>query len=373
MIATRWPIIPGLAATWSQLPRSHPTPVHRVDLALRRHIMNPEARETTLPSEGGSSPVAPLPSGVAERSAAPSYPPLRSGDLHTRQRRRILPLALFVITCFSTFLAGATDWMPMLYLMGNGLELRRMLLLNWQQGLVYMGALLGILLFHEMGHFLMTVRYRIPASFPFFIPLPISPIGTMGAVIGMAGHRADRKQMFDIGIAGPLAGLVVAIPLLWLGLGQLDITRGQTGAYKLDCPWIVELLLPYVRPDIPRLDYIWIGQANAFLMAAWVGLLITGLNMMPVSQLDGGHVIYTLLLKKGHWVARAFLFTAIVYVTFFKAGMWSVMIIIVILMGTDHPPTSNDHMPLGWFRTVLGYASLLIPIFCFPAEAIVPI
>ncbi len=335
--------------------------------------MNPDTRETTPVTGVGETPVVPGPGPVQKRVAGSVYPPLRAAHLTSGQRRRILPLVLFVVTCFSTFLAGATDWLPMLYLTGDGLDLRRMLLVNWQQGLAYMGALLGILFFHEMGHFLTTVRYRIPASFPYFIPLPISPIGTMGAVIGMAGHRANRKQMFDIGIAGPLAGLIVAIPLLWLGLGQLDITSGQTGAYKLACPWIVDLMLPLVRPDIPRLDYIWIGQANSFLMAAWVGLLITGLNMMPVSQLDGGHVIYTLLLKKGHWVARGFLFAAIAYVVFFQAGMWSVMIIIVVLMGTDHPPTSNDNMPLGWFRTVLGYASLLIPILCFPAEAIVPL
>jgi len=302
-----------------------------------------------------------------------TYPTLTQehlGDTPVVRRRRVLPIVLFVVTCASTFLAGATDWSPPPYLM-DPMELRRIIICNWQQGLIYMGAVLAILLCHEMGHFLATVRYRIPASYPFFLPLPISPIGTMGAVIGMAGHRADRRQTFDIGIAGPLAGLVVVLPILWIGIQQLDITGAQIGAFELDCPWLVRLMLPLVRPDLKSLDTLWISQVNPYFMAAWVGLLITGLNMMPVSQLDGGHVVYTLLLQKGHWVARGFLFFAIAYVVLGDVPMWGLMVIIVILIGSDHPPTSNDNMPLGWFRTTLGYASLAIPIVCFPPHGII--
>ena len=242
---------------------------------------------------------------------------------------------------------------------------------QWADGLVYMGAVIAILLFHEMGHFLATVRYKIPASFPFFIPFPFSPIGTMGAVIGMAGHRADRKQTFDIGIAGPLAGLVVAIPVLWMGIKQLDMTVPAAGAIQIDCPLIVRMMLPFARPDLKSINTLWISQTNPMFMAAWVGLLITGLNMMPVSQLDGGHVLYALLLKKGHWFARLFLLFAISYVVFANALMWSVMIIIVMLIGIDHPPTSNDRVELGWFRTILGFVSLTIPFICFPARGFI--
>ena len=313
------------------------------------------------------------------RPAEPvDYPTLHRRHLRGYQRRRWLPLFLFVATCLSTFLAGTLDWIPSLYLPGfltdaaySAPEVRRKILFNWPQGVAYMSAILGILFFHEMGHFLATVLYRIPASFPFFIPVPVTPIGTMGAVIRMASNQANRRQMFDIGIAGPLAGLILAIPLLWLGLAELDVNQPHTGAFRLDCPWIVQLMLPWVRPDLPSLDYVWVGQVNSLFMAAWVGLLITGLNMMPVSQLDGGHVIYTLLLKRGHVVARGFIFVAIAYVVLAGATMWSVMIIIVCLMGTDHPPTSNDQLPLGWFRTILGYASLAIPVLCFPVGGIV--
>lgn len=297
----------------------------------------------------------------------PPQPPremLTAEHLRSPAKRRRLPLILFFLTCLSTFVTGALNWNPTGYI-GNGLELRRSLLANWDQGLIYMGMVLTILLFHEMGHFLAAKRHGVPASYPFFIPFPISPIGTMGAVIGMKGNVADRRQMFDIGIAGPLAGLVVAIPVLWFGMKSLDLNAEPAGLFELDCPYLVRLMLPYVRPDIQSLDQISLTQANSYFIAAWVGLLITGLNMMPISQLDGGHVIYTLFLKKGHIVARIFLLCAITYVVF-GSGMWTVMVILVILMGADHPPTANDRQPLGRFRTLLGYASLSIPILCFP-------
>ena len=101
---------------------------------------------------------------------------------------------------------------------------------NWQQGLTYMGAVLAILLTHEMGHFLQTVRYHIPASYPLCIPVPFSLIGTMGAVISMDGMRANRKQIFDIGVAGPLAGLAVAVPILYIGVMQLDLSVAPRAA-----------------------------------------------------------------------------------------------------------------------------------------------
>ena len=101
-------------------------------------------------------------------------------------------------------------------------------------------------------------------------------------------------------------------------------------------------------------------------------MLITGLNMLPISQLDGGHVIYTLFGKYAHWIARVFLFVAILFIVFFEAQIWFLMVLIVILIGTDHPPTSDDSVRLGPIRTIIGYASLLIPILCFPPYGIRP-
>ncbi len=303
----------------------------------------------------------------------PSSPPpppemLTQAHLGTPPRRYRLPLILFVLTCFSTFIAGVFNWSP-LGSGADGIELRRILLVNWAQGLAYMGTVIAIIVCHEMGHFLAALWHRVPASYPYFIPFPISPIGTMGAVISMKGSVANRRQIFDIGIAGPIAGLVVALPALWFGIKSLNMDVAPSGLYELDCPWIVRLMLPYVRPDIQNLDQIAVTQANALFIAAWVGLLITGLNMMPISQLDGGHVIYTLLLKRGHLVARLFLLVSIVYVVLAN-GFWSAMVILVILMGADHPPTADDSQPLGWFRTLLGYTSLIIPVLCFPLRGL---
>ena len=165
----------------------------------------------------------------------------------------------------------------------------RLVKVNWPDGLRYMLAVMGILLAHEMGHFLMAVRYHIPASYPIFIPMPVTFMGTMGAVIAMDGARADRKQMFDIGIAGPLAGLVVAIPLLCVGIWVAKPVVLPTSSPVTGDPLLAELLIGWLHPDarlVPRFRV----SGNPFYMAGWVGMLITGLNMMPISQLDGGHV-----------------------------------------------------------------------------------
>ncbi len=289
-------------------------------------------------------------------------------------RRKRLPLILFLITCASTFWAGVAGWLPGHYLMlaiaqQDGMPLRRAILAHWQDGLIYMACVLAILLTHEMGHFIAALRYRIPASLPYFLPLPISPIGTMGAVIGMAGMRANRKEIFDIGIAGPLAGLVVAVPVMWVGIQQLDLTTPEHGMFALDTPLSVRLALEHASPPgYESGDGVWYSQLNPYYMAGWVGLLITGLNMLPVSQLDGGHVLYTLFGKRAHWIARGFMILAIAYIVYNKAWAWSLMVLLVLLIGTDHPPTRDDSVPLGWFRTALGLASLAIPLLCFPPD-----
>ncbi len=297
-----------------------------------------------------------------------------SRRLETR-RRVMLPLFLLVATCLSTFWAGATDWTPT-SLVGYEqaddalMPMRRMIVRNGGQGLAYMSAMMGILLAHEMGHFLTTVYYRIPASLPYCIPFPINPLGTMGAVISMAGFKADRKQLFDIGLAGPLAGLVIAIPVLYFGIQQLDFKPGSYGGMALDCPRLVRIMISYMRPDLGNPERVWISQLNPLFMAGWGGLLITGLNMLPVSQLDGGHVVYALFRRRAHWIARGFVIFAIAFVVLADATMWALMLVLVILLGADHPPTANDQVPLGRFRIALGYLSLLIPFLCFPPRGI---
>ena len=313
---------------------------------------------------------------LAELVQRPMPEGVRSDEVPVpRKRRVLLPVTLFLMTCISTFWVGAAQWQPIQHLVlgmdGDFLmpmPVRQSILAHWDDGLVYMAALLGILFAHEMGHFLATIRYGIPASLPYFLPIPHG-IGTLGAVIGMDGLRANRREMFDIGIAGPLAGLVVAIPVMIAGAVQLDLSGPRFGGIALDSPLAVRVLLDWVQPPgyVPG-ESISIGQigGNPLFMAGWVGFLITGLNMLPVSQLDGGHVIYTLFGRRAHWIARGFVLCAFIFIFWAGAWIWIVMLSLVLLIGPDHPPTSNDRIPLGWPRRLLGFASLAIPVLCFP-------
>jgi membrane-associated protease RseP (regulator of RpoE activity) len=309
--------------------------------------------------------LSPQPIIVTESSA-----PLRmldEIDLGMPRRRRVLPLVLFLATCFFTYAAGAYRWEPIPFGMrpdpvqGGVWDLDatwRLLQTNWRDGLTYMGCVMAILLAHEMGHFLMTVRYHVPASYPIFLPLPFMMLtGTMGAVIGMEGFRANRKQMFDIGLAGPLAGLVFTIPMVWIGIqiAQPDAPHNVVFGDPLLAKWLIQ----WLRPDLH------VAPHNAVYMAGWVGMFVTGLNMMPISQLDGGHVIYALFLKRAHWIARAFLLFAIAFVVISGQYSWTLMVVLVTLLGVDHPPTSNDRVPLGPVRIILGLLSLTLPILCF--------
>jgi membrane-associated protease RseP (regulator of RpoE activity) len=333
--------------------------------------------EADLPAESphqtaGAVPYTPPPPEPLVAEVVPETPVMLDEVLLDRpqyRRRVALPLALFLITCGTTFAAGVYGWTPSV-IDGSFVEKLR---LFWPRGLEYMVAVIAVLLAHEMGHFLMTVRYGIPASYPIFIPMPLLTMtGTMGAVISMDGLRADRRQIFDIGLAGPLAGLVVAIPLLCFGLKtaekvdfpptQLKVGGAMPQIYHYGEPLLEKIVLPYLRPGLSNSDDL---QINALYMAGWVGMLITGLNMLPVSQLDGGHIIYALLGRRGRWVGRFFLLSAIAYVIVSENYGWVIMIVLVTLLGADHPPTSNDRARIGPWRWLLGLASLAIPILCF--------
>jgi Zn-dependent protease len=310
--------------------------------------------------------------------------------LPPRRRRRWLPALLFAATCLSTFWAGATSWNPAGYLdaifrvtaanwpQGSPLAAveeayavaERNLHVHWLQGLLYMGLVLTILVAHEMGHFLTARRYRIPASLPYFIPVPVIPFGTLGAVIGMEGSRANRREMFDLGIAGPLAGLVLTLPVLGYGILLLPATS-QPDSLGFYCPLLLEHMIAWLRPDYPSPDILYFHQFNPYLMAGWVGMLVTGLNMLPVSQLDGGHVSYALLGRRAHLLARSLLVAAILGILATEHYFWVPMLVLVILIGTDHPPTADDRCRLGFLRRLLGWASLLIPVLCFPLRGIV--
>jgi Zn-dependent protease len=345
-----------------------------------------ENSQSQVPQSGGENSLDRPPSLA---------PHLQDWDYSPPPYRRhvVLPVLLFLATCMSTFWTGAVHWDPIAYL-ESFQAAGRVFLQSWdhqslptaladaaavlthawnvRQGLLYMAAVVAILLSHEMGHFLLACRHRVRASLPFFIPVPILPFGTLGAVIGLEGSRANRRQMFDLGLAGPLAGLAIALPVIWLGIRQLPSAPASGSELCFHNPLIFRLLIEALRPDYPTPDYFYLNQFNPLLMAGWVGVLVTGLNMLPVSQLDGGHVAYALLGRRAHVLARGLVVAVIVLIVISEKYAWVVMLVVVVLLGTDHPPTADDRIPLGWPRRVLGWLALGIPIFCFPSLGITP-
>jgi len=281
------------------------------------------------------------------------------GSVPARRPPLRLPLLLFLLTCGTTFAAGVSGWQA--ELLGVDDQLAAHLAEHWQRGLVYMVAVMAVLGAHEAGHFIAARLHGIPATLPFFIPVPVLLTGTMGAVIGMEGSRANRRQLFDIALAGPLAGLVVAVPVLTVGLLTGAVARHSPFAL----PPLARGILGMLRPDVATSATI---EPNALFMAGWVGLLVTGLNMIPISQLDGGHVSYALFGRRAHWIARTLLIAAIATIVVLGRVNWIAMVVIVTLLGTDHPPIRHDGRPLGLVRTLLGLLSFLIPVVTFMPE-----
>ena len=251
--------------------------------------------------------------------------------------RRLLPIILFVATCVSTYLVG---------------------------GLAFSFALMFTLLAHELGHYFQALRYGVPASLPYFIPMPISPIGTMGAVIMMAPGMGNRRTLFDIAITGPLAGLVPALVFCVIGLqwSEVVVVAENEMGLMLGEPLLFKLLV-YLSfgPLAEGQDVV----LHPVAFAGWVGIFITALNLFPIGQLDGGHVLYALLLRRAHTVAKGLLLAAVVAVIIWGYWGWTLMLLLLVWMGAVHPPTANDYVPLGAVRTVLGWVMLLFVLLGF--------
>ncbi len=265
-------------------------------------------------------------------------PPRRRVFLGLRGWR--LNLVLFLLTCLTTTLVG---------------------------GPAYAAVLMALLLSHEMGHYLQARRHRVPATLPYFIPVPLPPFGTMGAVIRMNQMGADRARLFDIGVTGPLAGLVVAIPATLWGLAHSQAVATETlqgSTIQLGDSIFFAALSRLVVGALPE------GQdllLHPVAFAGWAGLFVTALNLLPVGQLDGGHVLYALLGRRSHAVAlgvtAAFALTAI-----FVNPAWTVMVLVVILTGIRHPPTADDTVRLGRARRWIGIGVLIFFVLSFTPD-----
>jgi membrane-associated protease RseP (regulator of RpoE activity) len=328
------------------------------------------------------NPEFPRPAPIPEPSPAPRPVPLErvivipqlAGPVFIdepprpvrRGPRKRLALILFLLTCLSTFTVGFVgDAVPHVFDL-NRKQLKLMftseLRPRFINGFAYSACIMGILAAHEMGHYLQARRYQIPASPPFFIPLPISPFGTMGAVIVQQAGVADRKSMFDIAITGPLAGLVLALPVAYFGIRMVKIDEIVGPVEVYGDPLLLKWMYWFVHGPMPAgYDML----RNPVLFAGWVGVFVTGLNLVPIGQLDGGHILYCLIGRRAHYVARGLFLIAAAAVAWsvtFGNGrfmVWSLMLFLIWMMGTRHPPTANDHVPLGPVRVFLGWVTLM--------------
>ena len=233
-------------------------------------------------------------------SDSPGFPAPHDGGAfdHGREPTKYgLPLVLFVLTLISVFWTGAVEADPSL---AESLNPRQ--LLEIWRGWPFALPLMAILIAHESGHYIAARLHKVPASLPFFIPLPfLSPFGTMGAIIGMSGRIRSRVALLDIGAAGPLAGMAVALPVLAYGLAHSEIGP-NTGHYTQEGQSLLYLLLKrvFAGPIADGLDV----HLHPTAYAGWVGLLVTMINMLPWGQLDGGHIAFALFGERQHTIAR---------------------------------------------------------------------
>jgi membrane-associated protease RseP (regulator of RpoE activity) len=268
-------------------------------------------------------------------------------------RLPVLNVVLFLATLVTTTLAGAlnADVPP------------SRLASEWTAGLPFSLTLMAILLFHEMGHYLVARYHGVRTTLPFFLPGPPFLTGTFGAFIRMKSPPRDRRVLFDVGAAGPWAGLVLAIPasLYGLSLSQLKpIPPTFSGLYFGDSL----LFKALSRLAIGRVPYGFDVILHPIAMAGWFGLFVTVLNLLPVGQLDGGHVIYAMFGRRHRWVARSFLLV-IVAMGFLGWPGWFLWATLLLFTGLDHPPTVDRERPLDRPRRLAGWATLVVFVLTF--------
>jgi membrane-associated protease RseP (regulator of RpoE activity) len=232
-------------------------------------------------------------------------------------------------------------------------------------GLPFSLTLLAILMSHEMGHYIAARYYGVDVTLPFFLPAP-TLIGTLGAFIRIRSPIPSKRALFDIGIAGPLAGFAVLVFPLAAGLSLSKVVPGIAGRGDLvfGTPLILRLLEWVQFPGAATAD-IYLHPAAR---AAWVGLLATALNLLPIGQLDGGHILYAFLGERTRWLSLIFI-GILVPMGFFFAYSWLVWAVLLFLFARRHPPLF-DRRPIGRARTWLGIAALIILILSFTASPV---
>lgn len=270
--------------------------------------------------------------------------------LKPKKKKPWVNIILFIITLFTTTFAGAT------FSNKNPFEG-----LNFLSGIPFSLSLLTILLFHEAGHYLMSKRHNVQATLPYFIPAP-SFIGTFGAIIKMKSQITDKKSLIDIGATGPIAGFVVSIPLLIYGLMNSEISKiaGKDGIILGDS-LLLKALTYLIWGKIPEdLDLI----LHPVAFAGWIGTFVTAMNLIPVGQLDGGHILYALSPKLFRKLSLPIIM-ALFLMGYLGWEGWIFWGFLLLILGRYHPPVINEDEELPSSKKIIGILSLIIFIITF--------
>ena len=285
-----------------------------------------------------------------------------------------LPLLLFLATCLTTTFCRRIEYdnhtlyyfLLSLCLSVVGAESAHEYWLEFSKYLwnafQFSAALMLILTCHELGHYLQSLRYRVQCSLPFFLPMPFGPLGTLGAVIAMNDDVPNKRALFDIGITGPLAGLLPTLIFLYYGVQWSYVGPRQPGEIEFGDPLLFQWTVYWMYGHIPSDMML---HHHPIAMAAWAGLLLTTLNLMPVSQLDGGHIVYALLGRKSIPVIHCIFVAAFLAIVWFQLWHWLLLLILIAMMGISHPPTANDSLSLTPFRHFLGWLTLMFVLIGF--------
>ena len=290
------------------------------------------------------------------------------GVVERKPGRTWINVVLFLATLLCVLFIGA-GWAPQ---DAGMLEGPHNVLTYLLRGIPFAATLLGILLTHELSHYFVARRYGSPVSLPYFIPMP-NILGTMGAVIMQRAPMRNRKALFDIGVAGPLGGLIVAIPLLILGLALSSVGPPPPGVdtalqegnslLYLGLKYLVfGKILPSNGEDV------WL---HPVAFAAWAGLLVTMINLIPVGQLDGGHISYALLGRRAKTLGYVLIGAMVAWGGWLlrtgnqAGGFWMTWGFLNLLLNLRHPPPLDDATRLDWRRVALGLLVLVIFILTF--------
>jgi membrane-associated protease RseP (regulator of RpoE activity) len=320
-----------------------------------------------------------------------------------RAPRVWINVVLFILTIVGVMLTGVD--VPASVTPADGSTPWSYIFQHIWEGAPFAAAMLGILFTHEMGHYVACRIYKVPATLPYFIPAPfISPLGTLGAFIMMRGVPKNKRVLFDVGVAGPLAGLVVTIPILFLGLwlshlgpvggpssnGMLHLLEGNSLFYLFAKYVMYNRLLPEpislqgLSPAVYWIRYFLTGhpipfggldvQLHSVALAGWAGLLVTALNLVPVGTLDGGHVAYGLFGEKARRIfpiAMGVLIALIFLPVFLTLSLtsfnlsWLLWVFILFWLGNVRTQPLDDITELDPKRRALGFFVLFIFLLIF--------